>query len=73
LARAGRSVPEDVAVVGFDDSPVARLTEPSLTSVAQPVEVMGRRMAELLLRHINGAGERRRDVLATGLVVRDSS
>lgn len=73
LARAGKRVPEDVAVVGFDDSPVARLTEPPLTSVAQPVEVMGRRMAELLLRQMNGDAQRRRDVLATALVVRSSS
>jgi DNA-binding LacI/PurR family transcriptional regulator len=73
LTRAGKRVPEDVAVVGFDDSPVAKLTEPLLTSVAQPVEVMGRRMAELLLRQIDGDGERQREVLATALVARSSS
>ena len=73
LARAGRRVPEDVAVVGFDDSPVAELTEPPLTSVAQPIEVMGQRMAGSLLRRINGDRESKRDVLPTALVIRKSS
>ncbi len=73
LARAQRRVPEEVAVVGFDDSPVALLTDPPLTSVAQPVEVMGKRMAQSLLRQINGDREMRREVLPTALVIRKSS
>ena len=50
LRDAGRRVPQDVALVGFEDAPVARQTEPPLTTVHQPVEEMGRRMAELLDR-----------------------
>ncbi|MGW2514059.1 LacI family DNA-binding transcriptional regulator [Streptomyces scopuliridis] len=53
LRAAGRRVPEDVAVVGFDDSPLARHTDPQLTSVRQPVEEMGRTMARVLLETIN--------------------
>ena len=49
LRAAGRRVPEDVALVGFEDAPVAGQTEPPLTTVHQPVEEMGRRMAELLI------------------------
>ena len=49
LRRAGRRVPEDVAVIGFDDSTVARHTDPPLTTVHQPIEEMGRQMARLLL------------------------
>ena len=49
LAAAGRRVPEDVAVVGFDDSPVATSTRPALTSVRQPIEEMGQEMARLLI------------------------
>ena len=49
LAAAGRRVPEDVAVVGFDDSPVATTTRPPLTSVRQPIEEMGHEMARLLI------------------------
>jgi DNA-binding LacI/PurR family transcriptional regulator len=49
LREAGLRVPQDVALVGFEDAPVARQTEPQLTTVHRPVEEMGRRMAELLI------------------------
>ncbi|GAA4399378.1 LacI family DNA-binding transcriptional regulator [Fodinibacter luteus] len=70
LREAGLRVPDDVAVVGFDDSPVARHTEPALTSVHQPVEEMGRVMADLLLARISGEDVPARTVLPTRLVVR---
>ncbi|WP_435206024.1 LacI family DNA-binding transcriptional regulator [Micromonospora sp. bgisy143] len=54
LRDAGRRVPEDVAVIGFDDAPVARQADPPLTSVFQPVEEMGRQMARLLVARIRG-------------------
>ena len=74
LQAAGRVVPDDVAVVGFDDSWVARLTEPSLTTVRQPLDAMGRRMVEILVGQI-GSGDRAasQDVLPTELVIRASS
>ncbi|MDT5026488.1 MAG: hypothetical protein QOE61_2914, partial [Micromonosporaceae bacterium] len=50
----GRRVPLDVAVVGFEDSVLAGQTEPTLTTVHQPVEAMGREMARLLVAHIRG-------------------
>jgi DNA-binding LacI/PurR family transcriptional regulator len=50
-----RRVPDDVAVVGFEDSAIARQTDPPLTTVHQPVEAMGREMAKLLLARIGGA------------------
>ena len=46
---AGRRIPEDVAVVGFDDSTLALTAEPTLSSVRQPIEEMGREMVRLLL------------------------
>jgi DNA-binding LacI/PurR family transcriptional regulator len=55
LREAGLRVPEDVALVGFEDAPVARQTDPPLTTVHQPVEEMGRRMAELLIAMISRA------------------
>ncbi|GAB2930616.1 LacI family DNA-binding transcriptional regulator [Streptomyces sundarbansensis] len=76
LREADRRIPEDVALVGFDDSVVARHMHPPLTSVRQPIEEMGRRMARLLLDEIAGrvpGGERPSLVLPTELVVRDSS
>ncbi|MFE9423957.1 LacI family DNA-binding transcriptional regulator [Kitasatospora sp. NPDC006697] len=74
LRTAGRRVPEDVALVGFDDSIVARHTDPQMTSVRQPIEEMGRAMARLLLEEIAEPGRARRQlVLATELVVRESA
>jgi DNA-binding LacI/PurR family transcriptional regulator len=52
LREAGRRVPDDVAVLGFDDSPLARVTHPPLSTVRQPTEGMGRCMAQLLVRLI---------------------
>jgi len=74
LQESGRRVPEDVAVVGFDDSPVALTTRPELSTVRQPIEVMGREMARLLLHRIEHPGEAPSQVVfATDLVVRESS
>ena len=53
LRERGRRVPDDVAVVGFEDSPIARQTEPPLTTVHQPVEEMGREMVRLLVARIS--------------------
>jgi DNA-binding LacI/PurR family transcriptional regulator len=74
LLAAGRRVPEDVALVGYDDSPIASATTPPLTSVRQPIEEMGREMARLLLDAIErGERAQRRVVLATELVPRAST
>jgi DNA-binding LacI/PurR family transcriptional regulator len=74
LQESGRRVPEDVAVVGFDDSLVARTTRPELSTVRQPIEAMGREMARLLLRQIDEPGSAPSQVVfATELVVRESS
>ncbi|MFW3459826.1 LacI family DNA-binding transcriptional regulator [Streptomyces microflavus] len=74
LREADRRIPDDVALIGFGDSVVARHMHPALTSVRQPIEEMGRRMAQLLLEEIAGrTGERPTVVLPTELVVRDSS
>ncbi|MFE2138789.1 LacI family DNA-binding transcriptional regulator, partial [Streptomyces sp. NPDC059466] len=54
LREQGRRVPDDVAVVGFDDSSVAATCRPALTTVRQPVEEMASTMAGLLDEHIQG-------------------
>jgi DNA-binding LacI/PurR family transcriptional regulator len=54
LTAAGRAVPGDVAVVGFDDVHAARSTTPPLTTVRQPLDVMTREMTALLMRRIAG-------------------
>jgi DNA-binding LacI/PurR family transcriptional regulator len=74
LRRAGRRVPDDVAVIGFEDSPLAQHTEPKLTTVRQPVEAMGARMASELLALIGRGGQQPAHViLDTELVIRDSA
>ncbi|WP_181789470.1 LacI family DNA-binding transcriptional regulator [Streptomyces phytophilus] len=74
LLRAGRRVPEDVGVVGFDDSEAAEASEPALTTVRQPVEDMACEMARLLLRQIREPGAAPPSVVfRPTLVVRESS
>lgn len=74
LADAGRRVPDDVAVVGFDDDPAAASMAPPLSSVRQPIEEMGREMARLLLDVIRFPKHaRRRVTLSTQLQIRLSS
>ncbi|WKE73425.1 LacI family DNA-binding transcriptional regulator [Streptomyces sp. WP-1] len=74
LRQSGRRVPEDVALIGFDDSAVARHADPPLTSVRQPTQEMGRTMARVLLEEIESRnGIRRHVVLSTDLVVRESA
>jgi DNA-binding LacI/PurR family transcriptional regulator len=73
LRAAGRRVPDDVAVVGFDDSELARSADPPLTTVRQPIELLGREMARHLLAQIEAGAPPDGVVLRTELVVRDST
>ena len=74
LREAGRRVPTDLAVVGFDDLPGAESTDPPLTSIHQPVEQIGRELARLLIAEISdGTPSRKRVILDTELVERESS
>ncbi|TDC20283.1 LacI family transcriptional regulator [Streptomyces sp. 8K308] len=74
LRELGRLVPGDVALVGFDDSALARHMDPPLTSVRQPTEGMGRAMTRALLQLINeGDQDRPHLLLPTELVRRASS
>jgi DNA-binding LacI/PurR family transcriptional regulator len=73
LRAAGRRVPDDVAVVGFDDSELARTADPALTTVRQPIEQLGADMARLLLDQLDGGAEPAGTVLRTQLVVRGST
>jgi DNA-binding LacI/PurR family transcriptional regulator len=73
LHRRGRTPGTDVAVVGFDDSPVATMLWPALSSLAQPIEAVGRECMRLLLDRLNGVQRDAEHVLlAPELIVRDS-
>ncbi|SFJ23520.1 LacI family DNA-binding transcriptional regulator [Celeribacter neptunius] len=54
LTTSGLRVPEDVCVVGFDGSAVGAFVNPSLTTIAQPAEAIGSKVAELLTRQLDG-------------------
>jgi len=73
-ASRGLRVPEDLSVAGFDDIDLAQATRPTLTTVRQPLQEMGRIAVSLLLRLLN---RHRLDALhvelATELIVRDST
>jgi DNA-binding LacI/PurR family transcriptional regulator len=74
LRRAGRRVPEDVAVIGFDDSRSALVCDPPLTTVRQPVENMAAEMVRLLLDHVDRPDRPVSSVVfAPTLVVRQSA
>ena len=73
-AERNLRVPADLSVVGFDDSELARVVTPNLTTVRQPLEEMGRMAVSLLTRLIEGQSvETLRVELATRLVIRQST
>ena len=72
--RRGLSVPEDVSVVGYDDSPLMTATDPALTTVRQPIDAMGRTAVQLLTAQMEGKEVLRDEVLFDPeLVVRSST
>ncbi|MGQ4489938.1 LacI family transcriptional regulator [Streptomyces sp. 372A] len=74
LRAAGKTVPGDIAVVGFDDIPMSEHTEPPLTTVRQPTRQMGETAARMLLSHLGGTlAPDTPVVLPTELVVRHSA
>lgn len=72
LKRAGRRVPQDVAVVGFDDVPFARYLSPALTTVRAPIEEIGREAVRQLVRLMSGQPARALTLMPTELVIRES-
>jgi LacI family transcriptional regulator len=67
-------VPEDISIVGFDDTAEAELVTPQLTTVRQPLAEMGRMGVSLLMRLLEGRRFEALHVeLATALVVRGST
>lgn len=72
LEEAGHAIPRDIALVGFDDIPVAALTRPPLTTIAQDAAQAGQMLVEALIAKINGRPAPH-TMLAPRLVVRQSS
>jgi LacI family transcriptional regulator len=76
LRIAGLSVPQDVAVVGFDDTSVASSSEPALTTVRQPIERLGAMAVDVLVSILENSSAEdatvHRILIPTELVVRAS-
>ncbi|GAA3801101.1 LacI family DNA-binding transcriptional regulator [Sphaerisporangium flaviroseum] len=74
LRHHGRRVPDDVAVVGFDDSSAATASRPPLTTIRHPVEDMAAEMARLLLTHVDDPDQPVTSIIfEPSLVIRDSA
>jgi DNA-binding LacI/PurR family transcriptional regulator len=74
LKEAGKRVPQDVAVIGFDDFEISQFSDPPLTTVRQPILDIGRTMAQQILGLVNGDGHVPSEiVLPTELIVRRSA
>ena len=73
LGDAGRAVPDDVSVVGFDDVPEAAYVRPALTTVHQDFELVGRRAVESLLAQLTADAPPVAGVIDPDLVIRAST
>ena len=75
IKRSGLRIPDDVALVGYDDIPLASHTSPTLTTVRQPTREQGRCAAEFLLRRIEGDSEQPRveKTFQCELIIREST
>jgi DNA-binding LacI/PurR family transcriptional regulator len=73
ILRQGIRVPQDIAIVGFDDIERGEYAPVSLSTVRQPTDLIGKEAVELLLRMMQGKNGVRRKILKTQLVLRDSS
>lgn len=74
IKKRGLKIPQDIAVVGFSDNPIAKIVEPSLTTIKQPAYEMGKQAAELLFKQIKEKSYKSEEiVLNTELIERNSA
>ena len=72
LKMANRIIPDDVAVVGFDDVQFSRYISPALTTIRAPIEEVGREAVRQLMRLLNGEQAQSLTLMRTELVIRES-
>ena len=73
-SQRGLSVPHDLSIVSFDDTPIVKFSHPALTAITQPIAAMTAAAANLLIRAKSGETDLpTRQVLPFGLVARGSS
>jgi DNA-binding LacI/PurR family transcriptional regulator len=70
----GLHIPDDLSVVGFDNTILASIVDPPLTTIAQPIDEMGRQVMDLLVREIEGEKKtKQRVILPPELIIRQST
>lgn len=71
--EAGKKIPEDYSMIGFDDLEITQYLTPGLTTIKQPLSLKGQKAVELLLKNIeNPALSRQEEVLPIELIKRES-
>lgn len=76
LKQAGIKIPEDIAVIGFNNDLISKVTAPPISTVNYPGREMGESVARILVNHLNGSGAldiTNVIVLNTDLIIRESS
>ena len=73
IRGAGLRVPEDISVIGFDDINSAAFQNPSLTTVRQPLEIMGATAVRILIRRLNGGDNPHQVTVQPEFIVREST
>lgn len=73
LRDAGKRVPEDVSVVGFDGLPLGSFLVPQLTTIVQPVQQMAQRSVEMLITSIEEGSEAKHETVSFSLCSREST
>ncbi|MDG2456947.1 MAG: LacI family DNA-binding transcriptional regulator [SAR86 cluster bacterium] len=65
-------IPEDLSVVGFDDTPMTKMISPPLSTIKQPLGLMGEESAKNLINQLEGGSEERYSTMNSTLIIRDS-
>src|SRR5690606_26264215 len=76
LKEAGVKVPEDMAIIGFNNDLISRVCEPAISTINYPGNQMGETIASILINHLNGESDinyMNTVILKTDLIVRNSS
>ena len=73
LLELGLKIPEDISVIGYDDIKIAKILNPPLTTISQPILEMGRTAGEMLLQQIKRDQIAREVHLPSRLIIRDST
>jgi DNA-binding LacI/PurR family transcriptional regulator len=72
IEESGRTVPDDVAIIGFDDSVSSRTSRPQLSTIRQDIAALGEAAAELMIAQLNGEPVESR-IMPVELVLRESA